>query len=346
MFLISFSFFALAFAIPTQLTKENALDQVERDAEAGLANQNQALKETNIDLMNQIEQKVGGDICHTGYFQSPIDMPSFHHMTPRQNKLLVDVQGPQDVKWGKLDDGSGRSGWKLTHGNVQRWLPSGYGTYKMQSFTIIAPSEHKIQNEQFDAELQIYFHSLDDKYETLKMSIFLLTAPVPDYSEENKRFWEPLMRTINANDGNRAFPIELEYVFNQLPLDRYARYHGSQTSGGCEENVEWIVMGHLVKVDYMFLYLLKRKEDRPTPRAIQREFGRWIERSEKSILPWPEASARESYSGAYSVFGENKDVAQASFALIGAISLIWYGAHAFQKAYISSEFTPIQEAEC
>jgi len=324
MLFISFSFFALAFAIPTQLTKENVLDQVERDAEAGLA--------------------VGGDICNIGLFQSPVDVIEFHYLKDRQNKLLVDdIQGPQDVKWGKLDDGSGRSGWKLTHGNVQRWLPSGYGpSYKMQSFTIIAPSEHTKDKEQFDAELQISFHSLDDKYETLRMSILLEIGRI----SEKKRFWEPLTRTINPADGNSAFPIELEYVFNQLPLDSYERYHGSQTSGGCEENVEWIVMGRPLKVDYVFLYLLKRKGDRPTPRETQDWWGRWVEIGEEDPYAWPEASARESYSGAYSVFGEGKDVAQASFAFIGAISLIWYGARAFQKAYISSEFTPIQEGKC
>jgi len=55
---ISVCFFAIAFAIPTQLVK-----QLKEDAETGLAKQNQALKETNADLMHQIEQAVGEGIC-------------------------------------------------------------------------------------------------------------------------------------------------------------------------------------------------------------------------------------------------------------------------------------------
>jgi len=54
---------------------------------------------------------------------------------------------------------------------------------------------------------------------------------------------------------------------------------------------------------------------------------------------------QETYSGAYSVLGQGKGVVVASFAFIGAISLIWHASRAFHKAYVSSEFTPIHEAE-
>jgi len=254
-----------------------------------IEDKNKELTRTNQVLLQTLRELAVGedDYCKTGRYQSPIALPTSMYLKKRRNKLLVDdIEGPQQVKWEEVEDGSGRMGWKLNHGTVQRKLQYGYGPlHTIKSFTIVAPSEHTIHGITYDAELQISFDSWDYNHEKLKMSILLEIGD----SKELDPFWEPLMQSLLPHD-NRYHPINLGTLFSQLTLDEYYRYHGSETSGGYLENIEWIVMGDLLKVDYLLMHLLKRKDDRVTPREIQARCGRHVEYNndpEKRLL-WPD----------------------------------------------------------
>jgi len=251
-----------------------------------IEDKNKELTRTNQVLLQTLRELAVGedDYCKTGRYQSPIALPTSMYLKKRRNKLLVDdIEGPQQVKWEEVEDGSGRMGWKLNHGTVQRKLQYGYGPlHTIKSFTIVAPSEHTIHGITYDAELQISF-------EKLKMSILL---EIGDNEELEKSLWEPLMQSLISYD-NRLYPINLGTLFSQLTLDKYYRYHGSETSGSFSENIEWIIMGDLLKVDYMLMHLLKLKDGQVTPRKTQLWCGREVEYDSEIRLLWPEAAVRE-----------------------------------------------------
>jgi len=246
-----------------------------------IEDKNKELTRTNQVLLQTLrELAVGDDYCKTGRYQSPIALPTTMYLKKRPNKLLVDeIEGPQQVKWEEVEDG--RMGWKLSHGTVQRKLQYGYGPlHTIKSFTIVAPSEHTIHGITYDAELQISF-------EKLKMSILL---EIGDNEELEKSLWEPLMQSLISYD-NRLYPINLGTLFSQLTLDKYYRYHGSETSGGFLENIEWIVMGDLLKVDYLLMRLLEQQDGRVTPRETQDRCGRHVEYDPENRLLWPDEEA-------------------------------------------------------
>jgi len=258
-----------------------------------IEDKNKELTRTNQVLLQTLRELAVGedDYCKTGRYQSPIALPTSMYLKKRRNKLLVDdIEGPQQVKWEEVEDGSGRMGWKLNHGTVQRKLQYGYGPlHTMKSFIIVAPSEHTISGKAYDAELQISFDSWDYNYPKLKMSIMLEIGD----NEELESFWIPLMQSLSPFYNNPYYPINLGTLFSQLTLDKYYRYHGSETSGSFSENIEWIIMGDLLKVDYMLMHLLKLKDGQVTPRKTQLWCGREVEYDSEIRLLWPEAAVRE-----------------------------------------------------
>jgi len=228
------------------------------------------------------------DDCSTGNLQSPIDLPSLTTLEERHYAIEIDLVDPQSVMWEEFD---GSMGWLLA-GNIQRIIPRSIeNTFEgpiwiMQYMTVVEKSEHTIEGKRYDAELQIVFKDLQRRHETVRMSVLLESGQ----DHELDSFWLPLMQTLNPRSHNRYRSLDLKDLFSKLDLHKYYRYHGSETSRGCLENVYWIVMGSVLKVNPVFLHFLKLKG--ASPRETQDRNGRKIEVGELDQLSFPESGVR------------------------------------------------------
>jgi len=298
--------------------------------------------------------------CPTGKRQSPIDLPSLTTLEDRHLPIDAVADDPQHVMY---EDFDGSWGW-LLHGSIQRttYDPFGLGPFwEMQYMTAVEKSEHTIEGKRYDAELQIVFkakvHNAAHSYwETVRMSVLLETGEDPDLTT----FWSTLMLTMNprSNRGLKRYRnLSLDDLFSKLDFSKYYRYHGSDTdtSRGCMENVYWIVMGDVLKVEPGFLHFLKLKGSKP--RDIQDRNGRKIEVDDKpnDRLSFPEceyqcnhrASSSSMIYEAIASLGTQQVVKL--FAFIGAASIMFHGAKAVYKGIFTSneEFQKITDnAEC
>jgi len=269
-----------------------------------------------------------GDDCAYGTRQSPIDLPSLTTLT-EWPAIETDIYPNRHVKWEEFD---GTMGWYV-EGGIQRWIPGeGYGPFwELQYMTVVAESEHTIEGKHYDAELQFFFETREQS-DTLRLSILLEEGQ----SIELRNFWTQLMHTLNprrTHDDYRS--VKLDDVFDQLNLEKYYRYQGSDTKGWCLENAVWIVMGDVLEVDPTFLAFLKLKGTN-SPRETQDRNGRMIEVGWRDSLQAETASESSSSMVNEAIGSMGTQQFVQLFALIGAASLMFHGAKIVYKGLCTS----------
>jgi carbonic anhydrase len=104
-------------------------------------------------------------------------------------------------------------------------------TFNAKTMSFHAPSEHTIEGEHFDLELQI-FHRLSTN-ESYPRNTAIVSALFRE-GEPNE-----FLDGIVTDRGS----IDLMHLFDTPTIDTFFAYSGSLTTPPCTENVNWYIHG-------------------------------------------------------------------------------------------------------
>ena len=107
--------------------------------------------------------------------------------------------------------------------------------YKLKQFHFHTPSEHQLNGENFDIEIQCV--QADEKYPLSGLGLFFREGASNPYLE---KAWQVIPSEETTEDIQLTEPIDL---MDLLPDDKDSfHYMGSLTTPPCSEEVQWIVL--------------------------------------------------------------------------------------------------------
>ena len=174
-----------------------------------------------------------------GHEQSPIDIPYTDSLAnfPESPHPAVDAaSGCDEFKWYN-DPDTANLEWKL------KTLPEGTSCtakgradldFDMSKILLHAPSEHKVNKESFDAEIQ-FIHETDGGSKYIYIGVLLKASGTVD-----SPFIEQLLDGLNGNEASGSITFTNKYAdFIHAQEKNWFNYHGSQTKPPCLEIVDW-----------------------------------------------------------------------------------------------------------
>jgi len=179
-------------------------------------------------------------ICATGQKQSPVNIVRYQD---EDLKLIPNVQEvielDDDFAYIYLNVGESESKAFVqdsvisivgSYGDITFQPSEGeYETYTVTGLTIHTPSEHRIDNENYHLEVQIFLKNAQNQV--------LALAILHDDDGVDHDF---LTNVEDCYENGDDLDLDLEFP-NTRKIGRYFKYSGSLTSQPCTENVTWIV---------------------------------------------------------------------------------------------------------
>jgi len=108
--------------------------------------------------------------------------------------------------------------------------------YDLVSGTLHTPSEHTVDGDGFDAELQLLHR--DAKGDLAEVALLISRG-------ERNPLFDPLFEALDSQVGHAEPTLGPLALADLLPPDRTAvRYTGSLTTPPCTGHVEWVVLTH------------------------------------------------------------------------------------------------------
>ncbi|MGV3345327.1 carbonic anhydrase [Enterobacteriaceae bacterium LUAb1] len=198
-------------------------------------------------------------VCHTGQFQSPID-----------------IRSPVDAKLPALDI--------IFHSAAESMVNNGHTI----QITVSDEDDFKLDNHHFTL-MQYHFHSPSENLINGKQypleAHFVHTSANGDLAvvavmfktgKENSAL-KPILNSLPA-ETNKVVPVNQR--FNLKPLfphnQHYYRFSGSLTTPPCTEGVRWLVMSHPVTLSKEQLAIFQKALKNSNNRPIQPLHGRLI----------------------------------------------------------------------
>lgn len=200
----------------------------------------------NNGLVDYAGQNNWPGLCKGGQLQSPINIVNQN----KTNDGVIDVTG---IKIGLV---SGPKFEKLKDGTVGVNLTEKYDynidyffgkdkprTYIIEKFTFHSKSEHTVNGEQFDLEMQILCN-LDTRYSDVFKAILK-----PEDKKHKHLIVSVFFKLTEDPKGTPSLMnLKLGETLNNFDLRSFVFYHkaffyyqGSTTTPNCSENVHWIV---------------------------------------------------------------------------------------------------------
>ena len=208
-------------------------------------------------------------LCKAGKKQSPIYLENNILKLPKDvlNIEYTSIRG--EVKWNgsffRLD----------VQGNNNKVTYTDFYTQKSQEYVlkrviIRTPSEHKINGEKFDSEIQ-FVNLAEDCQLKNDITIFSIFVKKVKNKAQDSFFTNFKLNGPAVVSGlNKLFSSQKAYYF----------YEGSQTMPDCKENVNWFIFSDPIGASSSFLTSLKQNfcENFPfgNARATQNLNGRTI----------------------------------------------------------------------
>ncbi|KAG0492952.1 hypothetical protein HPP92_006350 [Vanilla planifolia] len=211
--------------------------------------------------------------CSSGTQQSPINIMEDDFVINTKlrdlNRFYVDAKGTL-INTGfnimlKFDQGAG-------------FMSQGGKNYTLKQLQWHTPSEHTVDKQQFDMELQL-MHSSDDGNIAILSILYDLGNPDPFIYQDSLN---NLSREYCSEDEETHLPVDIVRTKAlKRHKVRYFKYIGSLTTPPCTENVTWYILGKVRKVSKNQVALIKsalNREFQNNARPTQPLNGRIIER--------------------------------------------------------------------
>lgn len=204
--------------------------------------------------------------CKKGFNQSPINIKSsaakncsttcdinFYYRTSKCNLILSKKNLIIDY-----DAGS--------------YVMMNHDVYELDKISFTNPSSHKIDNNGFPIEMNMYHRSTA----TGKMLIIAVFVEINDTITASREFFEKFSNSIPTTPGEQVsinMPEEWN-IYNCLPISKsFFLYNGSIPRFPCTEDVDWIVMDQTINCSegfYKNLLKVSRNNARPLQKINKR----------------------------------------------------------------------------
>jgi len=215
--------------------------------------------------------------CSTGKNQSPINLPN---PVPQYgiNFKFKNLEVPIRVQKGR-DTGHSMQWDTAQEDEFKLYIKHSYEEYAFKQVHAHHKSEHTIENQQSDLELQFVFQKegatgTDD---LAVVGVMCNTANSWDAPREQEAFFRDLKRTYKSQD-RRGYWLRVEPFLKSLG-NSYVTYSGSLTTPPCTENVKWHVFtGCYVPEDWLNEFALKVAPEsmKANYRNVQNRNGRTV----------------------------------------------------------------------
>jgi len=159
----------------------------------------------------------------------------------------------------------------IFRGDPREYLELDGKRYHLRNFHFHHPSEHFVENEQFDAEVHVVHQNSEDAMHAV-VCIFLKLDKSAKPSEMLKRFVHTMS---NEDAGTKHFEYEPAAWLPEITDNtRTVRYEGSLTTPPYGESVSWIVFPQPMLVNRKTLDAVKGadEEDARALQALNRRY--------------------------------------------------------------------------
>lgn len=179
--------------------------------------------------VNYTDPSDWGNLCETGDFQSPIDLTSgvpFNHFVFTSYQVLKN-----------LTSFNCPASYSIPLANSIVYLKNPAGnTIVCNAVNAFfhSPSEHTINGQSFDLELQVYHTVPGGVYQNVVLSYFF------EITEENNNFFDQFISESQLLDVVPVFDLS-SILGNLASFYNYFMYVGSLTTPPCTENILWYV---------------------------------------------------------------------------------------------------------
>ncbi|XP_003388987.1 PREDICTED: carbonic anhydrase 2-like [Amphimedon queenslandica] len=148
-------------------------------------------------------------------------------------------------------------------------------------------SEHTINSQAYDGEMQFLFKG-EDAYGVMKHTALAVLLKSDHTSQAMFEKWQKLSNDVVYNSKVSIYNIVLD---DYLPESKdYYVYAGSLTSPPCTENVQWIVLKHLMNVPEAFLDKM---------RSHKKDDGGFLKTNYRATQPLNARKLWSCYGGCY-----------------------------------------------
>ncbi len=220
--------------------------------------------------------------CKEGNMQSPIDFPLKReakptNLTPMFNYERVSVNAEQSTIDGLVEEGKKiniryeKNALRIFHPNMGRIVALDGAVYVAEEIIFHTPSEHKINGEQFDMEMQIihYGRTKGDIANQIVLSVLFKTSP----GHYNK-FLDRIDFFNLPNPMEPSIELQHDFFIPSVFLDTdsedivamepfsFYNYEGSLTSPPCTERTTYYVTADPVPLSNTVIQLFKEALNR------------------------------------------------------------------------------------
>jgi len=236
-------------------------------------------------------------LCASGTQQSPINIKVLR-MLQGPGKTTIGWHIPTDawnkyVMGGKGDYLEGFNGHAFEVSHADATFPFGGVTYKLQYFVTHTVSEHTVDGEHYDMEMQ-FVHTVADGSKFIDHKILIVAVFFKTGVGQGSPNW---LRTLAASvpklaaDASQAAPLDFTEVAESVMVgtlpqnakfkgfkpnyNNFMGYVGSLTTPPCTENVQWLVLANPIYAEQSELDAFKTLEG-PNFRDIQPMNGRKV----------------------------------------------------------------------
>ena len=172
--------------------------------------------------------------------------------------------------------------------------------YRPYELSLKSPSEHRLNGQQMDLELQIpmYTEGGDTTKPSAVISVFFDSARSYFHSEFAESMG--IMDVTSRRDTTVASNVNLADFINSLDVSTYYEYEGSMTEPPCTEGVTWYVIPNIKSLSMRQSNQLARiwreasgfyGQGRGNNRAIQNTNARNVFSSNNKLFPNPNGAS-------------------------------------------------------
>ena len=206
--------------------------------------------------------KIDPYFCREGKHQSPIDLkniPELNVPYPKLKNLAIDYSS---TPIGIINNGH-TIHLSYDSGSKVKWENK---TFELIQFHFHSPSEHTINQRQYDMEMHLVHKSQDQKF--LVLGILMKMGK---HNSHIQKIWD---RIPSIQNKEVVYQDDLFNVEELLPSKKeFFYYSGSLTTPPCLENVNWFIMKTVIEVSsdqILFFKNFINNNARPTQKLNNR----------------------------------------------------------------------------